>query len=110
MMSGTGSGKDSPIQYRPGGSFDHLLTDLAQLWGVSPNEVAKRLAMLAAYELDGRLYEAVVTMADVMGGIHSFEQTCQHISAALESANRTRTATKQQALDENERIKFILET
>ena len=95
------------IQFRPGGSLGKLIVDRALEWGVSQNETAKRLALLALYELDVRHYSAINEISDCLGGIHGFEQACQHVLFAVEGANRMRRNSKQDPLDESGRVQFI---
>ena len=98
---------DVPIQFRPGPVLAALLDALATQWDVTRNEIAKRLAALAACELDGRQYGLVQQFCQQLPGEPDFVTACERLHGELQAVERTRKSLKQPALSEDERLKEI---
>jgi hypothetical protein len=94
---------DVPVQYRPGPVLADLLDHLAGQWAVSRNEAAKRLAALAACQLDCRHADLVQTFAETLPGEPDFVHTCERLRAELLVIERTRKSLKQASMNEVER-------
>jgi len=94
---------DVPIQYRPGPILADLLDSLAGEWEVSRNEVAKRLAALAACQLDCRHADLVQQFAGTLPGEPDFVTACERLLAEHLVTERTRKSLKQPAINEEAR-------
>ena len=98
---------DLPVQFRPGHLLADLLDERSQQWGVTRNEAAKRLAVLAACELDARHHDLVCELAEVLPGQPDFIQACDRLLGELHTIERTRASLEQGVLDENARQEEI---
>ena len=94
---------DVPVQYRPGPVLADLLDGLAGQWGVSRNEAGKRLAVLAACQLDCRHAELVRQFAATLPGEPDFVTACERLLAEFQVVERTRKSLKQASMDEEHR-------
>lgn len=94
---------DSPIQYRPGHLLADLLDKFAGDWQVSVNEASRRLAALAAHQLDARHHDLVREYAEKMYGTNDFVDACQRISIELQAADTARIKVGAQRMAEEER-------
>jgi len=92
---------DVPIQFRPGPLLADLLDRLADQWGVSRNEVSKRLAALAACPLDCRHADLVQKFAGTLPGEPCFVTACERLLGELRVVERMRKSANQGELDEN---------
>ena len=101
------AGGDVPVQFRPGHLLADLLDECSQRWGVTRNEAAKRLAVLAACELDARHHDHVCELAEALPGQPDFIQACERLLGELQTIERTRASLEQGVLDENERQEEI---
>jgi hypothetical protein len=102
-----------PIQYRPGPLLGRWVTDLAATWRLHENEVARRLAALAACRLDADCYPLLVKLAAALapgGARPDFVLACDHVRTALDSANRARQDLAKRPLGEAETRAFIART
>jgi len=100
---------DDAVHYRPGEALGRTLSELAGKWRLSRHEAGKRLALMAAHELEIYCYNLLADMAQLTGGVHAFETSCRHIQAAVESANQLRKSRNQKSLGED-RAAFIRDT
>jgi hypothetical protein len=99
-----------PVQYRPGPMLGRWLADLAAKWRVPENEVARRLAALAACQLDITYHPMLNQLAGAlatMGTPGDFVLGCDHIRTAIESSNRTRKDLEKPPLAETEVVTFV---
>jgi hypothetical protein len=102
-----------PIQYRPGPLLGRWVADLASGWRIRENEVARRLAALAACRLDLGVYGPLVQLAEALAtswGEPDFVQACDHLRTALDSANRARVDLGKQPFGQAETLTFITRT
>jgi hypothetical protein len=109
-MDDHSSDNNAAIQFRPGEGFGRLLDNYGLSWGVSKNEAAKRLALLAANGFDGRYYNQFDRLAGFMGGPTGFVRACEQVRVALDTKNRALQESGQEAMAENDRAHFIRNT
>jgi hypothetical protein len=99
-----------PVQYRPGPALGRWLADLSAQWRLPKNEVARRLAALAACRLEITNYTLVNQLAGAlaaMGTTADFVQGCDYIRTAIESSNRTRKDLGKPPLAETDVLTFV---
>lgn len=99
--------REGHVQFRPGPLLGAVLAIVAAKWKVTTNEAARRLAALAAFELDTRHYDAVRKVADTMIGAPDFVDACQRIQVELATTNRVRNESGHSPLTEEERQERI---
>jgi hypothetical protein len=102
-----------PVQYRPGPMLGRWLADLAAEWRVHENEVARRLAALAACQLHLKYHTLLSQLAGALapaGTMVDFVRGCDHIRTTLDSSNRTRKDLKKPPLTETEVLVFVRRT
>ncbi len=94
---------DVPVQYRPGSVLADLLDGLAGQWGVSRNEAGKRLAALAACQLDCRHAGLVQQFAETLPGEPDFVTACERLLAEFQAGERARKSLHKPEKNEQER-------
>jgi len=99
-----------PVQFRPGPILGRWLAELAPIWKVNENEVARRLAALAACRLDighVKLLQQLSIALTAVGSSPDFVRACYHVRTALDSANRVRLDLGNQPFNEPETLAYI---
>lgn len=99
--------REAPLQFRPGPDLDRLIGVFARRHSLQANEACRRLVALAVLDMDGRFYDVVAQMAEVLGGADAFTRACVYVHAALVGA---RTATGSALQHDPERARFIQQT
>jgi len=87
MTKKTAVDHNATIQYRPGETFGKRLAIQADKWGISRQETARRLAIMAACELSLELYSPLADAAKSLGGLRGFETACERANGALHGAS-----------------------
>jgi hypothetical protein len=95
------------IQFRPGESFGRAISDLAVTWGVSRNEVVRRLALLAWAGLSIEYYQPLDRLAKAFTGASDFLRACDYVRGVLASHERDRQEQDAQPLQGRQRIEFV---
>ena len=95
------------IQFRPGESFGRAISDLAGNWGVSRNEVVRRLALLAWAGLTIEYYRPLNQLARSFSGPNDFLRACDYVRGVLASLDRDRQEQMNHPLQGKERIQFV---
>lgn len=99
--------REAPVQFRPENELTGRLDALAQLNQISRNEAARRLTILALYELDVRHFDSMSRLAALMGGPPSFRPLCEQVARAVDHAETGRKSAGREALSEDERQHLI---
>ena len=89
---------NAAIQYRPGNVFGRVIADFASQWNVSRHDAAKRLALLATYELPVTLYSEIDAFGRELDSIRGFEDAIPRIHSAIVSADALRAQQGEQPL------------
>ena len=110
----TAESREAPFSFDLARSWAVGLWDCAASCRLSTNEAARRLAALAACNLDMNCYKSIVQLATA--GVrpptrHSdFVVACDHIRTILDTTNRTRQQLRAQTLTQAETLALIRRT
>jgi len=93
--------------------LERRIGEYASLWGLTPNETAKRLTALAATHLDADNYDLVASLSQALSGQSSrlnFVGACEQVRVAVDGANVVREQMGMKPLEGKERANFIEST
>jgi hypothetical protein len=94
------------IQFRTGRTLGKKVIDWGKNWGVTKNEAARRLVVLAACRLTPDHYQLVEVLANALTG-GDFAIACDQLLVALDVRESTLQELRRPPMNEQERANFL---